>query len=322
MVKDNLNQPVVRIIKPWNWPDLWRQTPLGDGCWDNIRFTLDDVAECDYAVILNYPNKKISFRCPKGHVWAIMQEPFIPGTFDWMIRGHKNYDKVFSHHIPNSNLKYIFSQPTLPWHVNKSFAELIKISPPPKSNLISIIASDKTHFPGHQKRLGFLDYLKKSSLHFDIYGKGINFIDDKWDGLAPYKYSIAIENDQTGNYWTEKLADCFLAWTVPFYFGCTNIADYFPPDSYVTIDINKPEEAVRIIKEEINADNWQKRQPAIQEARNLVLYKYQLFPFLTEKIKKDRAEGLKKAAIQLTPPKGRSNFGQALARRLFGLVKN
>ena len=46
---------LVRIIKNWEIPNLLRQTPGSLGIWDEIRFTLDPIAECDYLLVLNYP---------------------------------------------------------------------------------------------------------------------------------------------------------------------------------------------------------------------------------------------------------------------------
>jgi hypothetical protein len=56
---------------------------------------------------------------------------------------------------------------------------------------------------------------------------GYQPFDVKTDGLAPYRYSVVIENCQEQNYFTEKLVDAFLCKTVPIYRGCPNIGDYF-----------------------------------------------------------------------------------------------
>ena len=49
----------------------------------------------------------------------------------------------------------------------------------------------------------------------------------KWDGLENYSYSIAIENESLKNYFSEKFTDCILARTIPIYYGCPNISDFF-----------------------------------------------------------------------------------------------
>lgn len=42
-------------------------------------------------------------------------------------------------------------------------------------------------------------------------------------------FHIAIESTSIHNYFSEKLLDCFQSRTVPIYYGCCNIADYFNP---------------------------------------------------------------------------------------------
>ena len=49
-------------------------------------------------------------------------------------------------------------------------------------------------------------------------------------------YHICIENQQVPNYFTEKIVDSFLTYTIPVYWGCPNIADYFDPDGMVLFD--------------------------------------------------------------------------------------
>lgn len=69
---------------------------------------------------------------------------------------------------------------------------------------------------------------------------------------------------------------------MPIYYGCPNILDYFPQEALVFIDINKPDEAIEIIKETIASDLWVRNQEAIIHARNLVLDKYQFYPFFSK----------------------------------------
>ena len=45
--------------------------------------------------------------------------------------------------------------------------------------------------------------------------------------FANAKFNIACENQDMPNMFTEKLLDCFKTYTVPIYFGCTNIGNYF-----------------------------------------------------------------------------------------------
>jgi hypothetical protein len=93
-----------------------------------------------------------------------------------------------------------------------------------------------------------------------------------------------IENYSGLDYWSEKLADCFLAWTMPIYFGCTNIFNYFPRESMICVDVNDPH-VIEIIQQGIKDKLWEKNLDAISEARNRILNQYQLFPFIVNQIR-------------------------------------
>jgi hypothetical protein len=268
---------LVRIVKNWEWPDIMRQTPGSNGVWDGVRFTLEPVAECDYLIVLNRPAQDITVRCPPQHVWAVVQEP--PNEcFQPMHRGDISYAQVYTSDAALVGRRYRHSHPALPWHVNRDYDFLSRCKVPEKKAGLSWITSDITVFQGHRDRLSFLERIR-DDLEFDLFGKGFSFIKDKWDGLAPYRYSIVVENFSNPWYWSEKLADCFLAWTMPIYYGCTRISDFFPEESVVAMDINDPM-APRKIQEVIASDLWRRRLDVIDYSRRLVLDNYQLFPFL------------------------------------------
>jgi hypothetical protein len=294
-----------------------RQTPDNKGIWDNIQFTVDPVEECDYVVMLNNNMKCESVvRCPSENIWALIQEPYVKGFTDWMVEGHKLFSRVYTHHIPSDDSKYIISQPALPWHINKSFDQLSKMDIPEKSKTLSWIVGNPLSIPGHFKRLSFLKFIQdKSPIKIDLFGRAVCFIDDKWDGLAPFKYSLAIENSCSPDYWTEKLADCFLSWTIPIYYGCTNLEKYFPEESFIRIDIDKPEIAIDRIKSAIKNNEWEKRLPALKTAREKVLNQYQLFPHLAKEIRSHHSKDENKI-LTLIPPYKKS-IKTILNRRLF-----
>ena len=150
-----------------------------------------------------------------------------------------------------------------------------------KEKLISVITSNKAFTNGHIKRIKFVERLKEYyGDKLDVFGRGFQDFDDKWDVLAPYKYHIVIENSSQDYYWTEKLSDCFLCDTYPFYYGCTNVEDYFPKESLTQIDINNFEKTIAIIDKAIANDTYEKAQDALAESKNLVLDKYNMFEYI------------------------------------------
>ena len=126
-----------------------------------------------------------------------------------------------------------------------------------------------------------------------------NQVNDKWDALAPYQFSIAIENSSQENYWTEKIVDCFLAFTVPIYYGATNIGKYFPEDSYIWLPIDSPLDALNILKSTLEKDNWKKRLPAVQEARRRCLEEYSLIEFLKKEVESNKDDLLNNPAQKI-----------------------
>jgi hypothetical protein len=212
-----------------------------------------------------------------------MQEPPIPQNH-WRIPRLDGIPGIVTQDVNLQDERYIHSHGALPWHVNKSYDQLVKTPPPEKNSRLSWITSNKAFYPGHHHRLRFLRRVQQE-VEFDLWGRGFTPIADKWDGLAPYQYSLAIENYQGPDYWTEKVADCFLSWTMPIYFGCTNLSAYFPEESFIHIDIH-----ARDVSKQINAiiksNRWQKSLEAIAHARELVLNRYQLFPFVADLIQR------------------------------------
>lgn len=95
-----------------------------------------------------------------------------------------------------------------------------------KTHNLSLIASQKRRLPGHKLRHVCVDWLRAEAVDADILGRGYRPFARKSDGLAPYRFSVVIENIREPNYFTEKLIDAILCRTVPIYWGCPNIADF------------------------------------------------------------------------------------------------
>lgn len=104
-----------------------------------------------------------------------------------------------------------------------------------KTKLVSMISSNKGYTPGHRKRL---EYVERFKNQVDLYGTGFNTIDRKEDGLKDYMFSINIENALYDAYFTEKLTDCFATGTIPIFYGCKSVIDYFNQDGIIFLDDN------------------------------------------------------------------------------------
>lgn len=102
-----------------------------------------------------------------------------------------------------------------------------------KNKNLSIIASYKRQTVGHNLRHTIISLFHNN---MDVFGSGYKSIEDKVEGLIDYRFSLVIENTKQDYYFTEKLLDCFNTGTVPIYWGCPSIGDFFDSKGILNFD--------------------------------------------------------------------------------------
>lgn len=266
-----------------------RQLPKGELIWNGYKFFVnEDVEEADFWVVCyqRLPNNQETCRVAPENTIYITWEPDSVYHFS---QGFLNqFGKVVScqEHLKHRNL--VKDHPGLGWHMGmvikdgkatytKTYDDFLNTTPE-KTKLISVISSNKAFTKGHRERMEFVQKLK---VHFgdqlDVYGRGLKSFDDKWDVIAPYKYHIALENCSIPYYWSEKLADSFLGNAFTFYYGCTNVDDYFDNRSFRAIDLHDADAAIKIIDKAIAEGLAEKNADAVQESKLRVLTQENFF---------------------------------------------
>ncbi|WP_372887393.1 glycosyltransferase family 10 domain-containing protein [Shimia sp.] len=105
-----------------------------------------------------------------------------------------------------------------------------------KRRMTSLIASSKRDLEGHVLRHQTVEWAAGNGIELDVMGRGYRPFERKSDGLAPYRFSVVIENVREANYFTEKLVDCILCDTVPIYWGCPNPDRFFDTRGMILCD--------------------------------------------------------------------------------------
>lgn len=283
MISVKLTTPDYPLVRE----NILRQTPDKSGKWGDFQFFLnDEIDKCDYWVVFENLPKNESAICSKENTLFIAAESSSIKKYNRQFLGQFSKIITCQRRIDLPGTYYM--APGHSWRPEKSYDELYKHNNIEKSKIISIVVSNKAFTPGHKKRLEFCLNLKK---HFgskiDIFGRGINEFNDKWDVLAPYKYSIAIENSVETDWMTEKIGDCFTSLTFPFYFGCPNINEYYNTDSYQLIDINDFEKSCTIIEKIINDENhYNQHLESLIRSKNKYINKFNLIPLIAGFISK------------------------------------
>jgi hypothetical protein len=304
---------IIKLSTNYEHP-LARQAPGGKAVWKDAVFVINQEAEhCDAWIVHEGLGRPEAARCPADRVFLLTGEPPDIKSYDpaWLA----SFAHVISCHRGLPHPDVTLGQTALPWLVGRSYDQLTAAFPEKTADL-SVICSDKAMITGHRRRLRFVEQLTGLS-PMPRFGRGFRDLPDKWDGLAPYRYSVAIENSRLDHYWTEKIADCFLAGTVPIYWGAPNIRDYFPEDAMIVIDTLDPAEVARIIKAEATPEGYVRRLPALREARRLVLDEFNLLELAYRLAKSGRREGAVSLRRLSPEPRPRSDGWWRRLRRWF-----
>jgi len=150
---------------------------------------------------------------------CLLVEPrsIIPNTYKWVEENFTKFKYVFTFDsemlkLPNAKL-LIYGQIT---------AEYPDI---PKTKNISMVASNKDFCEGHIQRQSVARALSDRIDTYGTFNGGAYCEDEAY--LSGYRFNVAMENYSDGHYFTEKICNCLASKTVPIYWGCPNISDYF-----------------------------------------------------------------------------------------------
>ncbi|MGM0588894.1 MAG: glycosyltransferase family 10 domain-containing protein [Bacteroidota bacterium] len=250
---------------------------------NNCRFQYGYSDEVDLMGIFNTPSQELIL---PSHVpvVAFMMEPGHSIYHPWMYQQLDQYDWVLSP-MMEANLAHAQkSHGFLGWHLQKPLKEIQSLKPNQlnKPEPLSIVITDKTDYPGHVDRLRWLAAVLNELQSYPLFGQGFNPTETKWEMHAPFKYSVVLENSCQPDYITEKILDAFLCYTVPIYRGCTNIQDYFPPDSLIDVTQLTPTRARERIKKVLSdPKDYQRRLPALKKAHDIVVNEFNPLAKLT-----------------------------------------
>lgn len=129
-----------------------------------------------------------------------------------------------------------------------------------KTKLVSMIASHKRMSEGHRYRHEIINKLYNKH-KFDLWGSGYNSFQSKNDPLKDYYFSISVMNSKVKDFFTEVLVDNLRLGTIPIFWGCPNIGDYFDINGIITFDTI---EELDCILSNLTIDDYYKRLESIK----------------------------------------------------------
>ncbi|MFA7608069.1 MAG: glycosyltransferase family 10 [Rhodocyclaceae bacterium] len=338
MNKSRLRVKVISSLPTSSW---LHQFPHNEPVWGECEFLFErEVRDYDWLLVYDDVSarpgetKRVSHEplaCAREHTLLVTSEP----------SSVKIYGNDYAHQFgavltsqPEWALRHpnrIYSQPALHWfygvgrHRTVSFDDILGESPQRKSHDVSMVYSSKAmRHTLHYHRARFMHRLMASMPELETFGRhSARSLDDKADCLRAYRYHVAVENHIGEHHWTEKISDPFLGLTLPFYCGCPNIAEYFPEESFIRIDLHDVAGAAEMIREAIANREFDKRLPAIIEAKRRVMLEYNLFAVAAREIARLHRDGLKPetGAAILSRRALRMSSSATLVRDMYGKLK-
>jgi len=278
---------LVRVNMDCGPGNLAMLTPGSSLRWGRCRFEINPPigGEADFAVVMGNTRRFDRFRCAPENTLLIVAEP--PSKKIYPKGYYRQVHHLVDTHALSGHPRLTVTAPGLCWHVGLDhmsnsyrygYDHLKALVCPVKQNKISVVCSDANSTPGQRLRLAFLKVLKRRlGDRLVHYGRGFEPIDDKMDAIGPHRFHLALENSESPNYWTEKIADAYLGWAFPFYVGCPNLADYFPSDSFVRLDPLDAEAAALRIERMLDTPPVPDELAPIAVARERVLDVYNPF---------------------------------------------
>jgi hypothetical protein len=270
--------PIIKFSTPWSHIDFNTRISYENPNAEYIFDFENKYNYCDYWIIWGgIKNAYEKALCPSQNVVFITEE--VHGNRNYNQRFLDQFASVITNRKDITHRNNIFVEHELnTWLVNRDFDFLAKNNFNKKEKLLSVVCSDQTWLPGHKLRFAFVNKLIG---HFkdkiDVFGRGFNPIDDKFDALAPYKYSVSIENNCIPGYFTEKLTDCLLTNTMPIYYGCPDLENYFNVKSFEYIDPLDYLGSIKKIEKLIEEDYYSKAASFIELEKIKYLNQYHIF---------------------------------------------
>ena len=153
---------------------------------------------------------------------------------------------------------------------------------------VSIVMTNRNVAPGHPLRHELYERRKEIKIPFDIYRGTWNQFEPTADTIPmppwPNKkwkvnvfdcmFHICIEGFKNSYYYSEKLIDCLITKTVPIYWGCTRIGEFF--NEYGMIIVDNVNEIIRVCNS-LTPEIYDRYLPLINDNYDygLKVYKYE-----------------------------------------------
>jgi len=258
MAEDINKDDGIDRIGPWPVEIYHPEIKVNELCdWAEVKVYIDEIPEGTIMAALGVLYVNVLFLCEPN---------CISGLREKAIKNKTLFDYIFTHDeevLRQCDNAYIFK------HGGCSIdLEFYKNS---KKFSVSTIVGNKAMSDGHLMRHSL--YLRQNEIttpkDFYVSSRGPfnnvfknKLLFERKEPLFKSMFHITIENSSSKYYFTEKITDCFLAKTIPIYWGCKNIGDYFDTRGFYVA--NNLDEIIQIANS-ITEQDYLDKLPFVEE---------------------------------------------------------
>lgn len=194
------------------WPFVWKSSSTPD------QLTVYTDTSLIYAQS-KYADNNIA--------WMLESKEITPLEYSWVLKNSNKFSSIFT--FDKDLLEALPQAKFVPlggcW-IDESDRQIHN-----KTKNISLIASKKKTTTGQKLRHQIVRQYQGSI--DGLYGGAYLPVEKKLQALKNYRYSIVIENTYKDYYFSEKLIDCLVTGTIPIYWGCPSVEEFFDKKGFI-----------------------------------------------------------------------------------------
>jgi hypothetical protein len=163
-------------------------------------------------------------KSPIKVAWMIEARAILPQTYEQVQAMENDFDYILTWyedlHLKNPAKYKLFYNGTTRIPVEERMIY-------PKTKLCSLLVSKQMTTPSHRFRHQLASFVEQNNLPIDIFGPNHKAYPTKLEAHKDYMFSIVIMNSCENFYFTEYIMDCLMCGTIPVFYGCPAIGQFF-----------------------------------------------------------------------------------------------
>jgi len=278
----------VRVVTNWCSSFDIHDRIIDQFCADKTTLGFEFTASDDYDYLVAFNDMRgFTPLVPKSNILGFIQEPPNHAHF-YDTKLADSCELVYTCAAPHQYPVYSDNMKGFPcgmfFHMGGDILDYF--GKPEKTKDVSMITSGiRGGFYEHRRNLA--SYLHRSGTA-DVFGRGLSTgkgtLQNKADGLMPYKFSVCMENGIYEGYISDKIIDAVLCDAIPIYVGAPDVAAFIP-FAIVLDNFTNPKRAAADIKEIIQSVNYDAIYPKMQAFKKLYLSKHSILTKINEFVK-------------------------------------